>query len=74
VIHRRYDAFQALAKGTVDLVVNEPLPLVERRALQLTSHGCFFATDGGMLMQRTASAQGGALRPDQPCVGQNLPE
>ncbi len=49
-----YDGFQALADGAVDLVVNEPLHLVERRALQLTSHGCFFATDGGVLMQRAA--------------------
>jgi ABC-type nitrate/sulfonate/bicarbonate transport system substrate-binding protein len=49
-----YDGFQALAEGTVDLVVNEPLHLVERRNLQLTSHGCFFATDGGVLMQRAA--------------------
>jgi len=49
-----YDGFQALADGAVDLVVNEPLHLVERRALQLTSHGCFFATDGGVLMQREA--------------------
>ena len=49
-----YDGFEALAEGTADLVVNEPLHLVERRALQLTSHGCFFATDGGVLMHRAA--------------------
>lgn len=49
-----YDGFEALADGAVDLVVNEPLHLVERRALQLTSHGCFFATNGGVLMHRTA--------------------
>ncbi len=52
-----YDGFEALADGAVDLVVNEPLHLVERRALQLTSHGCFFATDGGVLMQRAALQQ-----------------
>lgn len=52
-----YDGFQALADGAVDLVVNEPLHLVERRALQLTSHGCFFATDGGVLMQREGLRQ-----------------
>lgn len=49
-----YDGFEALADGAVDLVVNEPLHLVERRPFQLTSHGCFFATDGGVLMQRAA--------------------
>ena len=49
-----YDGFAALALGQVDLVVNEPLHLVERRDLALTSHGCFFATDGGVLMHRAA--------------------
>ncbi len=49
-----YDGFAALADGAVDLVVNEPLHLVERRDLRLTSHGCFFATDGGVLMHRAA--------------------
>jgi ABC-type nitrate/sulfonate/bicarbonate transport system substrate-binding protein len=49
-----YDGFAALAEGSVDLVVNEPLHLVERRALKLVSHGCFFATDGGVLMHRAA--------------------
>lgn len=49
-----YDGFEALAAGKVDLVVNEPLHLVERRDVRLTSHGCFFATDGGVLMHRAA--------------------
>ncbi len=49
-----YDGFAALADGAVDLVVNEPLHLVEQRELALTSHGCFFATDGGVLMHRAA--------------------
>ncbi len=52
-----YDGFAALADGAVDLVVNEPLHLVEQRDLALTSHGCFFATDGGVLMHRTALKQ-----------------
>lgn len=52
-----YDGFAALADGTVDLVVNEPLHLVEQRDLELTSHGCFFATDGGVLMHREALAR-----------------
>ncbi|MFD1950399.1 ABC transporter substrate-binding protein [Sphingomonas arantia] len=49
-----YDGFVALADGAVELVVNEPLHLVEQRDLRLVSHGCFFATDGGVLMQRDA--------------------
>ena len=60
-----YDGFEALADGKVDLVVNEPLHLVERRDCHLTSHGCFFATDGGVLMHREALerlASGGQIR------------
>lgn len=60
-----YDGFAALADGAVDLVVNEPLHLVERRPLRLAAHGCFFATDGGVLMQRAALerlAAGGTVR------------
>ncbi len=49
-----YDGFEALGRGEVDLVVNEPLHLVEQRDLSLTSYGCFFATDGGVLMHRAA--------------------
>ena len=52
-----YDGFTALADGAVDLVVNEPLHLVEQRELVVTSHGCFFATDGGVLMHRAALKQ-----------------
>ena len=49
-----YDGFAALANGAVELVVNEPLHLVERQDCQLASRGCFFATDGGVLMHRAA--------------------
>lgn len=49
-----YDGFESLARGDVELVVNEPLHLVEQRDTQLLSYGCFFATDGGVLMHRSA--------------------
>lgn len=52
-----YDGFAALADGAVDLVVNEPLHLVEQRDLKVVSHGCFFATDGGVLMHRAGLDQ-----------------
>lgn len=52
-----YDGFTALADGAVDLVVNEPLHLVEQRELALTSYCCFFATHGGVLMHRAALKQ-----------------
>lgn len=60
-----YDGFAGLADGTVDLVVNEPLHLVERRDLPLKAHGCFFATEGGVLIMRAALgrlAQGETVR------------
>lgn len=49
-----YDGFESLARGDVELVVNEPLHLVEQRETQLLSYGCFFATDGGVLLHRKA--------------------
>jgi len=52
-----YDGFAALAAGDVELVVNEPLHLVERREVALRAHGCFFATDGGVLMHSAAMAR-----------------
>lgn len=52
-----YDGFEALARGEVELVVNEPLHLIERRDLKLRAHGCFFATDGGVLMTRSGLAR-----------------
>ncbi|WP_165362088.1 ABC transporter substrate-binding protein [Qipengyuania thermophila] len=60
-----YDGFDALARGEVDAVVNEPLHLVERREIALVSHGCFFVTQGGVLMHRAALerlAQGQPVR------------
>ncbi|UZK70487.1 ABC transporter substrate-binding protein [Sphingomonas sp. S1-29] len=52
-----YDGFEALAAGEVELVVNEPLHLVEQRACKLRSYGCFFATDGGVLIHRASLAR-----------------
>ncbi len=60
-----YDGFAALAEGAVELVVNEPLHLVEQRDTRLRSYGCFFATDGGVLMHDEALARlaaGGQVR------------
>ncbi|MGY6552343.1 MAG: ABC transporter substrate-binding protein [Erythrobacter sp.] len=67
-----YDGFAALADGEVDLVVNEPLHLVEQRELKLTSYGCFFATEGGVLMHRAALeklAAGAPVRIASPVSG-----
>ena len=49
-----YDGFAALAAGEVDIVVNEPLHLLERHDQPLASLGAFFDTDGGVLITRAA--------------------
>ncbi|AUZ05808.2 hypothetical protein ADP71_24730 [Vitreoscilla sp. C1] len=46
-----YDGFAALAAGEVDIVVNEPLHLLEKHSAAMQSHGCFFETDGGVLLR-----------------------
>lgn len=46
-----YDGFEALATGEVDIVVNEPLHLLEKHSAAMQSHGCFFETDGGVLLR-----------------------
>jgi ABC-type nitrate/sulfonate/bicarbonate transport system substrate-binding protein len=52
-----YDGFEALARGEVDLVCNEPLHLVEQRDLALITHGTFFITEGGVLMTDSGLAK-----------------
>ena len=51
-----YDGFDALAKGQVEVVVNEPLHLLEKHAgsVALKSLGTFFETDGGVLITHHA--------------------
>lgn len=51
-----YDGFDALAKGEVEAVVNEPLHLLEKHGgdVALQSLGTFFHTDGGVLITRHA--------------------
>lgn len=66
-----YDGFEALAKGEVQAVVNEPLHLLEKHggAAALQSLGTFFHTDGGVLITREAQARlkaGGAIRVASP--------
>lgn len=46
-----YDGFAELNNRTIDLHTNEPLHLFEHYAPNLRSLGCFFETDGGILMR-----------------------
>ena len=66
-----YDGFEALAKGDVEVVINEPLHLLEKHGghIALQSLGTFFHTDGGVLITHEARerlATGGAIRVASP--------
>lgn len=66
-----YDGFDALAKGEVEAVVNEPLHLIEKHDenIALQSRGTFFHTDGGVLITHDAQAKlkdGAAIRVASP--------
>lgn len=66
-----YDGFAALADGQVEVVVNEPLHLLEKHGgdVALQSLGTFFHTDGGVLITRDAQARlqsGGSIRVASP--------
>lgn len=66
-----YDGFEALAKGEVQAVVNEPLHLLEKHGgpAALQSLGTFFHTDGGVLITHEAQSRlksGDAIRVASP--------
>ncbi|MDO4222671.1 MAG: ABC transporter substrate-binding protein, partial [Acinetobacter sp.] len=46
-----YDGFTALQQGEIDLHVNEPIHLFEHYHPDICALGCFFETDGGVLMR-----------------------
>lgn len=47
-----YDGFKALEEESIDIHVNEPLHLFEHYSAELRGLGCFFETDGGVLMRQ----------------------
>lgn len=66
-----YDGFAALANGEVEVVINEPLHLLEKHggSAALQSLGTFFHTDGGVLISHEAQARlksGGSIRVASP--------
>jgi len=66
-----YDGFEALAREEVQVVVNEPLHLLEKHAgsVALQALGTFFHTDGGVLITHDAQAtlkSGGSIRVASP--------
>lgn len=58
-----YDGFEYLKNGQIDIHCNEPLHLFEHYFNGLKSLGCFFETDGGVMIKK-ASVQ--KLRNNQP--------
>lgn len=49
-----YDGFSELQAGNIDLHVNEPIHLFEHYFDDLKALGCFFVTDGGVLMKQSS--------------------
>lgn len=49
-----YDGFAALQTGEIDLHVNEPIHLFEHHFEDLKALGCFFVTDGGVMMKQSS--------------------
>ncbi len=49
-----YDGFAELQHQSIDLHINEPIHLFEHYAPNLRALGCFFETDGGILMRQSS--------------------
>jgi ABC-type nitrate/sulfonate/bicarbonate transport system substrate-binding protein len=49
-----YDGFEYLKKGEIDIHCNEPLHLFEHYFDGLKSMGCFFETDGGVMIKQSS--------------------
>lgn len=58
-----YDGFAELQAGNIDMHVNEPIHLFEHHFEDLKALGCFFVTDGGVLMKQSSMDK---LRQNQP--------
>lgn len=49
-----YDGFEALKKGEIDIHINEPLHLFEHYFEGIKSLGCFFETNGGVMIRKSS--------------------
>src|SRR5690606_36226497 len=59
-----YDGLAATASGEIAFACNEPLHMIDAHRPGLKALGCFFETDGGILLQRAAGQRlldGGAV-------------
>ncbi|WP_394000156.1 ABC transporter substrate-binding protein [Luteimonas sp. WGS1318] len=67
-----YDGLAATVSGEVAFACNEPLHMIDAHRPGLKALGCFFETDGGILLQREAGQRllaGGAVRLASPVAG-----
>lgn len=49
-----YDGFAELQAGNIDMHVNEPIHLFEHYFTDLKALGCFFVTDGGVMIKQSS--------------------
>lgn len=67
-----YDGLAATVNGDVAFSCNEPLHMIDAHRPGLKALGCFFETDGGILLQRVAGKrllEGGSVRLASPVAG-----
>jgi ABC-type nitrate/sulfonate/bicarbonate transport system substrate-binding protein len=67
-----YDGLAATASGEVAFSCNEPLHMIDEARPGLSALGCFFETDGGILLDRGAGRrlrEGGSVRLASPVAG-----
>ncbi|NYZ63223.1 ABC transporter substrate-binding protein [Luteimonas deserti] len=67
-----YDGLAAVVEGEIAFACNEPLHMIDAHRPGLRALGCFFETEGGILLKREAGARllaGGAVRLASPVAG-----
>lgn len=67
-----YDGLAATVSGDIAFSCNEPLHMIDEHRPGLKALGCFFETDGGILLQRAAGQRllgGGSVRLASPVAG-----
>ncbi|MGC9456709.1 MAG: ABC transporter substrate-binding protein [Halothiobacillaceae bacterium] len=68
-----YDGLEAVARGEIAFACNEPLHMVDAHRPNLRALGCFFETDGGILLRPEAQARllaGETIRLASPVAGE----
>lgn len=67
-----YDGLAATVRGDIAFACNEPLHMIDAPRPGLAALGCFFETEGGILLDRSAGRRllgGGAVRLASPVAG-----